>query len=253
MMKAMLIDDEPSNLEFVSSLISMYCPTVVVVGCYTDPFEGLDAILKDKPDVLLLDIEMPGMSGLELVRRLPAIDFEVIFITAYNQYALNAIKLSALDFLLKPVSPSELEEALAKAAQKIKDKKTMEQLSVLAGLLNRSADLKPSQQHKIALPTSDGLTYLEMSNIIRIEADGQYCKFILQDRNPIVISKNIGLYEESLDGYQFMRVHRSDIVNLHFVTEYIRHDGGYVRLTDGSKVEVSNSKKEELLGRLARL
>ena len=191
MMKAMLIDDEPSNLEFVSSLISMYCPTVSVVGCYSDPFEGMDAILKSKPDVLLLDIEMPGMTGLELVRRLPAIDFEVIFITAHNQYALNAIKLSALDFLLKPVSPSELEEALAKAAQKLKDKKTMEQLSVLAGLLNRSSDLKPNQQHKIALPTSDGLTYLEMTSIIRIEADQQYCTFILLHGNPLIISKNI--------------------------------------------------------------
>ncbi len=253
MMKAMLIDDEPSNLEFLSSLISMYCPTVSVLGSYTDPFEGLDAIVKNRPDVLLLDIEMPGLTGLELVRRLPAIDFEVIFVTAHNQYALNAIKLSALDFLLKPVSPMELEEALAKAAQKIKEKKTMEQLSVLAALLNKSAELKPSQQHKIALPTSDGLTYLEMSSIIRIEAEQNYCKFILMHSNPLLISKNIGVYEDSLDGYQFMRVHRSNIVNLHYVTEYIRHDGGYVRMKDGSKVDVSNTKKEELLGRLASL
>lgn len=250
----MLIDDEPSNLEFIANLIKMYCPTVTVVGAYTDPFEGMKAILMQSPDVLLVDIEMPGLTGLELVRRLPNIEMEVIFVTAHNQYALNAIKLSALDFILKPVSPSELEESLVKAAQKIKQKKTVEQLNVLAGLLNRPADLKNNQQQKIALPTSDGLTYMEMSNIIRIEAYGQYCKFYLCDiSHPLLISKNIGVYEESLDSYQFMRVHRSDIINLLHVTDYIRHDGGFVKMKDGSRVDVSNNKKEELLGRLGRL
>lgn len=249
-MRAMLIDDEPSNLEFISNLINMYCPAVTVVGSFTDPFEGMAAILKQKPDVLLLDIEMPGLTGLELVRRLPAIDFEVIFVTAHNQYALKAIKLSALDFILKPVSPSELEVALAKAAQKLKDKRTLEQLRVLTGLLNQSKNLKSNQEHKIALPTSDGLIYLEMSEVVRIKANGQYCEFFVQDRAPLFICKNIGHYEESLEDYHFMRVHRSDIINLHFVTEYIRNDGGFVRMKDGSRVDISNNKKEELLERL---
>lgn len=253
MMQVMLIDDEPSNLEFITNLIKMYCPTVSVVGAFTDPFEGMAAILKQKPDVLLVDIEMPGLTGLELVRRLPNIEFEVIFVTAHNQYALNAIKLSALDFILKPVSPSELEKALAKAGEKMKQKKTMEQLSVLAGLLNRSPDMKNSQQQKIALPTSDGITYFEMSNIIRIKANGGYCEFILDERNPLLISKNIGVYEETLENYQFMRVHRSDIINLHYVIEFVKHDGGYVRMKDGSRVDVSQTKKEELLVRLANL
>ncbi len=253
MMQAMLIDDEPANLEFISSLISMYCPKVSVMGAYADPFEGMNAILKQKPDVLLLDIEMPGMTGLELLRRLPVIDFELIFVTAHNQYALNAIKLSAIDFLLKPVGPTDLEEALAKAELKLKEKKTLEQLSVLAGLLNKANELQPNQQQKIALPTSDGLTYLEMSNIIRIEAEQSYCKFYTQNGSCLMISKNIGVYEESLENYNFMRVHRSHIVNLHFVTEYIRHDGGCLRMKDSSMVDVSSAKKEELLGRLARL
>jgi two-component system LytT family response regulator len=253
MMRAMLIDDEPANLEFISSLISMYCPRVSLMGAYSDPFEGMEAILKQKPDVLLLDIEMPGMTGLELLRRLPAIDFELIFVTAHNQYALNAIKLSALDFLLKPVGPSDLEVALAKAELKLKEKKTLEQLSVLAGLLNNPSGHQPNQQQKIALPTSDGVTYLEMSSIIRIEAEQNYCKFFTLGGTSRLIAKNIGVYEESLESYSFMRVHRSHIVNLHFVTEYIRHDGGQLRMKDSSMVDVSSAKKEELLERLARL
>lgn len=254
MMQVMLIDDEPSNLEFIANLIKMCCPSVMVVGAYSDPFEGLAAIPIQRPEVLLVDIEMPGMTGLELVRRLPDIEIEVIFVTAHNQYALNAIKLSALDFILKPVSPTELEEALAKADQKLKQKKTVEQLSVLASLLNRSSDMKFNQQQKIALPTSDGMTYTEMANIVRIEAWGAYCKFFLNDMElPLLISKNIGTYEESLESYQFMRVHRSDIINLHQVAEYIRHDGGFVRMKDGSRVDISHNKKEELLGRLGRL
>lgn len=253
MMKAMLIDDEPESLQFISSLIGMFCPTVSIMGMYTDPFEGMAAIDLQKPDVLLLDIEMPGMTGFELLRRLAVVDFELIFVTAHNQYALNAIKLSALDYLLKPVDPTELETALQKAEERLKEKRTVQRLDVLVGLLSKTNELQPSQQHKIALPTSDGLIYVEMSSIIRIEADGGYCKFFLQNSTPLIISKNIGLYEGSLETYDFMRVNRSDIINQHYVVEFVRHDGGYLKMKDGSRVPVSSTKRDELLRRLARL
>ena len=252
-MKAMLIDDEPESLQFTSSLIGMFCPTVTIMGMYTDPLEGLAAIGRQKPDVLLLDIEMPGMTGFELLRRLAVVDFELIFVTAHNQYALNAIKLSALDYLLKPVDPTELVNALQKAQEHLKEKKTVQRLDVLVSLLSKANEMQPSQQHKIALPTSDGLIYVEMSNIIRIEADGNYCKFFLQNSHSLIISKNIGLYESSLQTYDFMRVNRSDIINQHYVVEFVRHDGGYLKMKDGSKVSVSGTKKEELLNRLSRL
>ena len=207
----------------------------------------------EKIDALLLDIEMPGMTGLELLRRLPSIDFEIIFITAYNQYALNAIKLSALDYLLKPVDPVELEAALQKAAERQKSKKTFEQISVLVNLLNKSQDKQRIQQNNIALPTFEGITYASMHEIVRIEAEQNYCKFFFRDKTLIVISKNIGTYEESLEEHFFMRVHRSHIINLLCVREFVRHEGGYVRMMDGSKVEVSSSKKEKLLQQLEGL
>lgn len=253
MMKAMLIDDEPESLQFISSLIGMFCPTVSIMGMYTDPFEGMAAIDQRKPDVLLLDIEMPGMTGFELLRRLAVVDFELIFVTAHNQYALNAIKLSALDYLLKPVDPTELENALQKAEERLKEKRTVQRLDVLVGLLSKTNETQPVQQHKIALPTSDGLIYVEMSGIIRIEAVGNYCKFYPQNSNFLMISKHMGLYEGSLDTYEFMRVGRSDIINLRHVVEYVRHEGGYVKMTDGSRVPVSSAKREELLNRLSRL
>lgn len=121
MMRAMLIDDEPENLQFISTLVSMYCPNVTIIGAYTDPFEGMDAILSLRPDVLLLDIEMPGMTGLELLRRLPNMEFEVIFVTAHNQYALNAIKLSALDFLLKTCQPGRTGRGAGKGSGAVED------------------------------------------------------------------------------------------------------------------------------------
>jgi len=253
MMRTLLIDDEPDNLQFISSLISMYCPDVAVIGAYTDPAEGMEAIQKLKPDVLLLDIEMPGMTGLEMMRRLPVLDFELIFITAHNQYALNAIKLSAIDFLLKPVDPSELEEALAKAAQRLKEKKTVEQFGVLVNLLNNNPDSpKTRQQKRIALPTFNGLIYVDMLDIIIIEADQNYCTFIIENRPNLTISKNIKNYD-GLEEHEFMRVHRSFIINLRHVKEFVRHDGGYLIMSNGTRVDVSKSKKEELLERLGKL
>lgn len=174
MLKVILIDDEPESIQVTSALIKMFCPRVQVVNTFSDPFLGLEALKVEKIDALLLDIEMPGMTGLELIRRLPAIDFEVIFITAYNQYALNAIKLSALDYILKPVDPNELEAALRKVEEKQKSKKTIEQIDVLVNLLNKSQDKQLIQQNNVALPTFDGLTYVSMQDIVRIQADKNY-------------------------------------------------------------------------------
>ncbi|MFT6320922.1 MAG: two-component system LytT family response regulator [Granulosicoccus sp.] len=138
MIKTFLIDDEPESIQTVSSLIEVSCPNVAIEGKFTDPFEGVQAILDNKPDVILLDIEMPSMTGLELLRRLPSIEFEVIFITAYNDYAVHAFKLSAIDYLLKPVDPDELVIALEKAEQSIARKRIVNQFEILEGLLNKN-------------------------------------------------------------------------------------------------------------------
>lgn len=253
MLKVILIDDEPKSLKVISSLIELYHTNIEIIGMYTDPYDGLNAILKDRPDILLLDIEMPGLTGLELVRRIPEIDFEVVFITAYNQYAINAIRLCALDYLLKPVDPTELMNALHRADQKIKEREVNEKFKVLVELLEHKKTAKNIQDHRIALSTSNTLEFVRMNNVIRIEADKGYCTFCLSDGPETIVSKNLGIYEQSLEEYDFMRVHRSHIVNLHYVRRYIRQDGGGLEMEDESKVPVSIAKKEELMLRLNNL
>ena len=250
MIRAILIDDEPQNLEYISNLIEMYNLAVEIIGKYTDPEKGLDAILQDSPDVVLLDIEMPGMTGLELLQRLPTVNFEVIFITAYNQYALNAIKLSAIDYLLKPVEPEELEVALKKAEEQTKLKQTTERLEVLIKLMEKDKGEKYNQDQRVSLPTFEGMSYVKMKNIIHIEAGGSYCHFHIEDKGSMTISKNIGNYEEALSGYGFMRVHRGHIANLHHVTDFFRQDGGVILMSDGCKLPVSGGRRDGLLNGL---
>lgn len=255
MMNAVLIDDEPESLQYISALIETICPDITIQGMYTDPIEGMLAIQKEKPDILLIDIEMPVITGLELVQRLSPIDFEVIFITAFNQYAINAIKLSALDYLLKPVDPDELEEALNRASVVVQNKKSNQQYEILDALMKKNTDVRRSQENNIALPVSDGYTYVPMTSILRVEADHQYCDFYFDDGKKLKVSRNIGHYESGLNRFGFMRVHRSHIVNLCKVKKYSRHDGGYLELENDARVEISNqkAKREELLNRLEEL
>ncbi|MEM6967229.1 MAG: LytTR family DNA-binding domain-containing protein, partial [Bacteroidota bacterium] len=250
-----LIDDEPESLQYISKLIETSCPDMFVKHMFTDPLQGMLAIQKDQPDILLIDIEMPIITGLELVRRLHPIDFVVIFVTAFNEYAINAIKLSALDYILKPVDPDELTEALNKASKVVKTKKSSRQYEILDALINKDTSIRRSQENNIALPVTDGYTYVPMANILRVEADHQYCDFYLEGGSKLKVSKNIGHFESGLNQFGFMRVHRSHIINLCKVKRYSRHDGGYVELRNNAKIEISNqrSKKEELLERLNAL
>ena len=245
-MKITLVDDEPESIEAITSLLKIYLPEVDIIGAYTDPIEGLEAIKLNPPEVLLLDIEMPGITGLELLNRIPEIEFELIFITAFNQYAINAIKLSAIDYLLKPIDPDEFQKALERAKAKLETKNTFNQFQILLDLLQKKENQKKSQAQRIALPTKESLEFVKMENIVQVLADQNYCSFYLLEGGVIITSKNIGVYEKSLDEYDFMRVHRSHIVNLHLVKRYIKPDGGELEMEDGSKVPVSNSKKRNL-------
>jgi len=257
MLKVVLVDDEKESLEAISKTLEIYFPNVAVINMFDDSVKALSAIPLLQPDLVFLDIEMPGMNGLELVMRLEEFKGEIIFITAYNQYALNAIKLSALDYLLKPVAPSDLEAALLKAETEIANKKRLEQFRVLSNLLYSGGDLRNGihQKHKVALPTFDGISYVSMESIIRIEANQNYCEFYLLDSNnkPLIISRNIGIYEESLEIYHFMRIHRSHIINLKMVKEFVRQDGGYVKMVDDTSIEVSRGKRDILLERLEQI
>lgn len=253
MTRTILIDDEPQSLEYISNLIELSGLNIEIIGMYTDPEKGLDAIVKDDPDVVLLDIRMPGMTGLELLQRLPSINFEFIFITAYDQYALNAIKLSAIDYILKPVDPDELEAALKKAEIRTQQKQTTDKLDVLISLMKKQNGENYSQDQRISLPTFEGVSYVKMKNIIHIEAAGSYCHFHIEGKGGMTISRNIGNYEDVLKEFGFQRIHRGHIANLHHVTDFYRQDGGMVLMSDGCKLPVSNGRRDELLGGLEKI
>jgi len=243
MINAILVDDELHGLETLNILLTDYCPDVKVMEKCSSAKKALEAINKIKPDLVFLDIEMPIMNGFELLEQFEQIPFSVIFTTSYDQYAIKAIRFSALDYLLKPVDPKELIAAVNKVNNK-KHTPTNEQLQMLMNQLQH----KESKFTKIAVPTSEGFELIPADNVIRCEADDNYTHLYLKNKTKIVASRTLKEMEEQLKEFSyFIRVHHSYIVNLNEVVKYVRGEGGYLVMTDESTVNVSRSRKEALL------
>lgn len=243
MIKAILVDDELHGLETLSILLTDYCPEVKVMEKCSSAKKALEAIEKINPDLVLLDIEMPVMNGFELLEQFEQIPFAVIFTTSYDQYAIKAIRFSALDYLLKPVDPKELVAATHKITKQ-KKHPTIEQLQMLMSQLQH----KESRFTKLAVPTSEGFELIPADEIIRCEADDNYTHLFLKNKTKIIASRTMKEIEEQFNEFtSFLRVHHSFIVNLNEVVKYVRGDGGYLIMTDGTTVNVSRSRKEALL------
>ena len=243
MIKAILVDDELHGLETLSILLADYCPGVKVMEKCSSAKKALEAINKIKPDLVFLDIEMPIMNGFELLEQFDQIPFSVIFTTSYDQYAIKAIRFSALDYLLKPVDPKELIVAVNKVNNK-KHTPTNEQLQMLMNQLQH----KESKFTKVAVPTSEGFELIPADNVIRCEADDNYTHLYLKNKTKIIASRTLKEMEEQLKDFPyFLRVHHSYIVNLNEVVKYVRGEGGYLVMTDESTVNVSRSRKESLM------
>lgn len=243
MIKAILVDDELHGLETLSILLADYCPGVKVMEKCSSAKKALEAIAAIQPDLVFLDIEMPVMNGFELLEEFDQISFSVIFTTSYDQYAIKAIRFSALDYLLKPVDPKELIAAVHKI-NKQKTHPTNEQLQMLMNQLQH----KESRLTKIAVPTFDGFELVPADEIIRCEADDNYTHLFLKSKARIIASRTMKEMEEQFNEFScFLRVHHSYIVNLNEVVKYVRGDGGYLVMTDGTTVNVSRSRKEALL------
>jgi len=241
--KAILIDDEAHCLDTLSILLKDYCPEVDIQEVCPSAKNALVAIEKLQPELVFLDIEMPVMNGFELLEQFKEIKFSVIFTTSYDQYAIKAIRFSALDYLLKPIDPKELMIAVHKAAT-LKNPPTSEQLKMLMDQLHH----KENRFTKIAVPTYEGYELIPAENVIRCEADDNYTHIFLKNRNKITACRTLKEMEEQLDDFKyFIRVHHSYLVNLNEVTKYIRGEGGYLVMSDGSTVNVSRSRKEALL------
>jgi two-component system, LytTR family, response regulator len=246
MIRSILIDDEVHCLETLEMLLKEYCPEVDVIGKYPSAKSGKEAIEKMSPDVVFLDIEMPMMNGFELLEQLKEISFSVVFTTSYDQYAIKAIKFSALDYLLKPIGRKEL----ITAVQKVKGYKFYPSPEHLRILLNKVQN-KESGFSKIAVPTSDGFELISFEQIIRCEADDNYTHLFLKNKAKILACRTLKEIEEQLEPFTtFIRVHNSHLVNLNEVQKYVRGEGGYLIMSDGTTVNVSRSRKEALLKRL---
>ena len=245
MLRSIIIDDEPQNAAILKNDLAQYCPAVEVVSVCYSAKEGIMAIKKEKPDLIFLDIEMPWMNGFEMLEVLGEIYFSVIFTTAHDQFAAKAFRISAVDYLLKPIDAGDLKEAVRKAQQKV------EQQQGHANIENLLRNFKqPSSQQKIALPYRDGYEFVEVTHIIYCQAEGAYTKVFLDNKKYIVVSKTLGDIEELLPTDLFQRIHHSTVVNLDYVTHFVRSDGGYVKLQTGENLIVSKSKKEAVLERL---
>jgi two-component system LytT family response regulator len=242
MIKAILIDDEKHCRETLSIQLERYCPEVQLLAQCSSAAEGLQAIAKYKPEVVFLDVEMPGMNGFEMLQQLSPLAFEVIFTTGYDAYAIKAIRFSALDYLLKPIDKEELRKAVAKLHQKT-DHKLTEQLDILLEKLgNKQASLQ-----KIALPTGDGFELVPLENILHCASDSNYTHIVFKNGKKLLVSRTLKEIEELLEGHPFLRVHHSHLVNLNEITRYIRGEGGYVVMSDNTSIAVSRSRKDALL------
>jgi len=247
MITAIIVDDEPYSCESLATLLERYCPEVKVLDiCYSGA-DALRAIKEQTPDLLFLDIEMPGMNGFEMLQQLPAINFFVIFITSYDQYAIKAIKFSALDYLLKPVDKDDLQIAVKKAMHKSKET-LPQQMEILLQKLNHPT----IPLNKIAIPTMEGLQMLFVENIISCSSESNYTSLHLKNGQKIIASKTLKEIEEMLEDYSFLRVHHSYLINLNEIDKYIKGDGGYLMMSDGSSVDVSRSHKEMLIKKFKR-
>ena len=243
MIRSIIIDDELHCLESLSLLINEFCPEIQLLDQCRSAIKGLEAIARFKPDLVFLDIELPMMNGFELLEQFSTIPFAVIFTTSYDQYAIKAIRFSALDYLLKPIDPKELVMAVKKV-QEERHLPLAEQFQILL----KQIQGKNSGFSKIAVPTAEGFELIPAEQIIYCEANDNYTHFFLKDKTKIIACRILKEIETQIQDFSFfVRVHNSYLVNLNEVTKYVRGEGGYLIMSDGSSVNVSRSRKEALL------
>ena len=245
MIRAVIVDDEPKNVRILSKMVGKFCPDITIAGTAENSLQGIQIIKNEKPDLVFLDIEMPYGNAFDLLDQLQPVGFEVIFVTAFDNYMLKAFKYSALDYLLKPVNIEELQAAVKKAVGRIKSKESnLQHLDYLLNLLNKQQKATIS---KLALPSSDGLIFIPVDTITRCEAKAGYTHFFLFNDEKLITSRNMKEYEEILPSSIFFRIHNSHIINLNFVKKYHRGRGGFIEMMDGAMLELAIRRKEEFL------
>jgi two-component system, LytTR family, response regulator len=248
MLRALIIDDEAHMRDSLTRLLARHCPQVTVAGTAGTVAAGITAIQELHPDLVLLDIQLEDGTGFDLLNALPSIDFKVIFITAYDQYALQAFRFSAVDYLLKPVNPEMLAEAVGRAAQLIREHQNLEMQALKENLKNIG-----HQDKKIILKTSENIYLLSLNSIICCESESNYTTVHTSDREKILVSKTLKEYDDMLAGCGFYRVHKSYLINLAHIKRFEKQEGGYLILTNDMKIPVASRKRDEMLELLERM
>lgn len=252
MIKAVIVDDEAESRQTLSAMLERYCPDVQVLGQYADTDSFAGSIVSNPPDLVFMDISLPGKSGLLFLQEMQDISFEVIFVTAHQEYALQAMRLSAVDYLLKPVQTNELTRAIDSAAKRLTNKEGQLQRQVLLHNLNRPDDVAK----KMCIPTIKGFEVVGLDEIIYAEAENSYTILNLKSGEKIVSSRTLLDYENLLADAGFIRIHRSFLININYIRSYQKGEGGVVTMSNGMEIDVSRRKKDlflEKVGKIFRL
>lgn len=242
--KTLIIEDEEASRETLRNYLGKYCPQVQIIEECKNIIEGKAAIEEHHPQLVFLDVEMPFGNAFDLIEQLDAIDFKIIFVTAYSHYAMKALNYSASYYILKPIDIEELENAVKKIEEELL-KTTQEEVQLQTKILLEN--LQNSNNKKVVLPTLEGFEVVDMGEIVRMEANDNFTNFYLKSGGKKVICRTLKFYEDILKDSGFMRIHRSHIVNMNYITSYKKGKGGQVELIDGSVVDVSSSRKDDLL------
>lgn len=247
MIKAVLIDDEPQSSKALAIKLSSVVDDVEVMATISQAEKAQNSIDMLKPDVVFLDIEMPGLNGFQLLEKLGSISFEIVFVTAYQEYILNALRISALDYLLKPVDKSELEQTVIRLREKLSIKGNTSHKREQLQLFHESIQQVPK---RMALATAHGVMFVKTADIIRVEAMSNYSAFYIHNKQKIVVSKTLKEFEPFLTAQNFLRVNRSTIVNIDYVAELRKSEGGIIVLIDKTEIDIAPHRRQELLNRL---
>ena len=241
MLKAIIIDDEPDCVRLLALQLKMYCKEVDVVASCTESVEGIEKIRTYQPDIVFLDIEMPVMNGFQLLEKLSNIDFSLVFVTAYDEFAVKAFRFNAMDYLLKPIDGKELKRVVEKASQ---SRPRVQQIQSVKQQLQNSDKQWPD---KIALPYQNGVVFTEISKVLYCMAESNYTRFFISDGQQYLVSKTLGDIQEILEERNFLRVHRQYLVNLDQIRKYVRGDGNYIEMTNDVMIPVARNRKEKLI------
>lgn len=244
MIRCVIVDDESKAREILFDMLKLYCTNVEVIGQAHNVSSAYEIIKSTKPDLVLLDIKMPDGSGFDLLNKFNNIDFKVVFITAHEEYAIKAFRFSAIDYILKPVDPSDLISAVEKTTSANGLNGMNEQFQTFK---DNYYNGESSQDKRIVLKTTENIYIIYLKDVIRCQSEKNYTYFYFTNRERIIVSKTLKDFEEILGDFGFMRIHRSHLINLKFIDRYEKSEGGFLIMNDGSKVEVSHRKKEALL------